>query len=1023
MRLSEFATNHIKAILFVTVVLCVIGAGMIFSFPVSILPDVTFPRLVIIAEAGDRPIRLVEAGISRPLEEAIATVPGVSRMRSKIQRGAAEISVDFAWKTDILLALQQVNTRINEVRTTLPPETVLSVERMNPTVFPIFGLSLQSKTLSQSELWSLANYTLRPQLTRVPGVARIVVQGGSIPEIAVDVDPHKLAAFGLALPDVEQALTQTNVIRATGRLDFRFQQYQALVSGETVNADALKSVVVAQRGGTPILLEQIADVRPATEDRTTVVTADGRESVLLNIIRQPDANTIAVVSAIKTEVETLKKTLPPGTEVGVFYDQSILINEAVNSVRDAVLIGAGLAVLVLLLFLRDFRATIVTAAIIPATVLITFLLMRLAGMTLNLMTLGALAVGIGLVIDDAIVVVENVFRHLSQGIGREEAVRLAAQEIAAPMVSSTLTTVVVFLPLVLLSGVAGAFFTALAVTLTIAVMVSLILALLVSPSLCAAFLKVRGEHRDPLFDRVLRGYDSALRFALRRQWLLPVAVVILAGLTLLMTTRLETGFMPTMDEGAFVLDYWTPPGTSLTESDRLLRIVENILKETPEIGAYSRRTGTELGFAVTEPNRGDFAVMLKPQRSRSIEAIMDEVRDKIHEQVPGLDVDFIQVLQDLIGDLAGAPAPVEIKLFGPNQAQLDELAASVGGKLEKIAGIVDVQTGVIETGPDLVFHVDTVRAGRLGLTPDAVATQVNSALFGNIVTQILQGERTIGVRVRLPAAYRSDPTALLSLPIRITTANSGFTVPLSSLGTFENVPGISELNRENQRRVVTVDGGLSGRDLGSAMRDVSALMSKETLPPGVTYELAGQYKSQSESFQNLLLVLGLAIVLVFAVMLFQFGSFTAPLVILLIMPLSLFGVSFGLWVTGTPLNVSSFMGAVMLVGIVVKNGILLLDQAQAGERAGMALEDAVIHAGEVRLRPILMTTLTAILGLVPLALGLGAGAEMQKPLAIAVIGGLAFSTLFTLLFAPLLYVLLRSWQRKALPNPAPQTIV
>ena len=1012
MSLSEFATRNLKAILFVTVALCLVGVALLLRFPVAILPDITFPRIVILADAGDRPIRSVEAGVTRPLEEAVATVPNVQKIRSQIERGATSMSIDFGWGTDMATALQLVNTKVAEARSSLPPDTKITAERMNPTVFPVYGISLHSRKLSQSQLWTLANYALKPELSRVPGVARIVVQGGAAPEIAVDVDPQKLAAYKLSLPDVEQAMTQTNVIRAVGRFDRQFQQYEAIVSGETTTIDLLGATVVSQKNALPITLRQIATIRNSAQDRTTVVTADGEESVLLNVVRQPDGNTIAVAQGVQDVLKRLKPTLPAGTEIGAFYNQAILVNDAVSSVRDAVLLGAALSVVVLMLFLGNLRATFVTALIIPATVLITFLLMRLAGLSLNLMTLGALAVGIGLVIDDAIVVVENVFRHLAGGVNPGDAVALAAKEISAPMISSTLTTVVVFLPLVLVTGVAGAFFTALAITLVIALMVSLALALFVSPSLCAAFLKVRvgaSEH-GPLFARLIKFYDRILRFALRGGLALPViASLLIVGVTVFFGLKLKTGLMPEMDEGAFILDYTTPTGTSLAESDRLLQKIETILYETPEVAAYSRRTGTELGFAITEPNRGDFAVMLKENRKRRIDDVIAEVRGKIHDDVAGVDVDFSQVLQDLIGDLEGAPKPVEIKLFGDDAAQINALAAKIGDKLGKIKGVVDMKTGVIETGPELVAQVDPIRAGRMGLTPDAVATQINAAMFGDIVTQVLQNGRQVGVRVRYPAPFRSDKAAMMALPIR---TPGGANLPLSALAEISEVPGAGEVNRENQRRMVAVSARLEGLDLGTGMKQVQAMMKTVELPPGVTVQMGGQFEPQQQTFQNFLVVLAIAIVLVYAVMMFQFGSFTAPTVILLVMPLSLFGVVASLYATDTALNVSSFMGAIMLVGIVVKNGILLLDQAQQGERSGMDTNAAIIHAGEVRLRPILMTTLTAILGLVPLALGLGAGAEMQQPLAIAVIGGLSFSTIFTLLFAPLLYAAFRRKQTK-----------
>lgn len=1015
MNLSRFVSQNLKAILFVTIALCIIGVGVVGSFPVAILPEVTFPRLVVIANAGERPIRMTEVALTRPIEQAIATVPGVIRIRSKTQRGDTEISVDFAWGTDMLTALELVNTQINQIRSSLPPETDVEVERMNPTVFPILGLSLQSKNLSQAQLWTLATYTLRPALSRVPGVALVEVQGGRIPEIAVDISPQRLMAYHLSLPEVEQAIANTNIFKSVGLLNRQFQQYQAIVSAEATDTDQLGRVVVAQRQGVPILLRQIAHIYPSVQDRTTIVTANGAESVLINIVRQPGANTVTVVHDVEQALQQLKPTLPPATQLHVFYDQSLLIKEAVGSVRDAVVIGSILAVVVLMLFLGNLRATLVTAVIIPATVLITFLLMRLSGLTLNLMTLGALAVGIGLVIDDAIVVVENVFRHLTEGATRFDSIRLASSEIALPMISSTLTTVVVFLPLVLLQGVAGAFFTALAVTLTIALMVSLALALFVSPSLCAAFLKVRPgtpEH-GRLFEKLIAVYKKGLQFCVRHPRWLAVAAGVLVVATIFFATHLGSDFMPSIDEGAFVLDYRTPPGTSLEETNRLLMQIEHILETTPEVKSFSRRTGTELGFAITEPNRGDFAVMLHLHRHRSIDEVIADVRDRIERQVPGVNIDFSQVLQDLIGDLSGAPAPIEVKLFGEDQNQLDGVARSVADKLAKIPGVVDVQNGVIEMGPELTVRVDPVKAGAVGLTPEDVANQVNAAMFGDVATQILQGERQIGVRVRLPQAYRSDKSAIEMLPIH---TPDGYNVPLATLGFTQRVAGTVEITHENQRRMVSIEARLSGRDLGSVMKDVQALMRRTPLPAGITYELGGQYQSQQQSFRNLLEVLVLAVVLVYAVMLFQFGSFTSPTVLLLIMPLALFGVSFGLWATGTTLNVSSFMGAIMLVGIVVKNGILLLDQAQRAEREGLTPEEAVAQAGVIRIRPILMTTLTALLGLVPLAFGIGAGAQMQQPLAIAVIGGLSFSTIFTLVFAPTLYVVFRRYQLRLQAN-------
>lgn len=1010
MNVTAWAIRNLKPILFITAVLCAAGAFIYSTFPVSILPDVTFPRVVIIAEAGDRPTKTVEVTMARPIEEAVATAPNVQRIRAKTKPGSTEISVDFTPGTDIVLAEQMINAKVNEVRPQLPADATTEVERMNATVFPVLGLTLKSKTLTPTELWNLATYNLKPRLTRVPGVSRLIVQGGRPPEIAVELKVGAMAELGLAPTDVVNALASGNVIRSIGVVDRQYQRFRVSVDGEAHSVDDVRVIVVGQKNGAPIRLSQVAEVRSTGQDRTTIVSANGAESVLINVIRQPTANTVSMIEGVRAEIERLKPSLPKDVEIATFYDQSILIREAIGSVREAVLIGSALSVLILLMFLRDLRATLVTAAIIPVTLLIAFVLMRMSGMTLNLMTLGALAVGIGLVIDDAIVVVEAVFHNYPTTPTIADAVRAASSQIAAPMISSTLTTVVVFVPLVFLSGVSGAFFSALAVTLTIALMVSLGLALAVSPSLCAAFLRHSSDHGHGRFVLAgVRGYQSLLKGCLQRKWIVFPVIAAIVGGTYAIQSGLKTGFMPAMDEGAFVLDYWTPPGTSLDESDRLLKKIDAILMEVPEVDKFSRRTGTELGFAITESNRGDYAVTLKSKRKRGIEEIMDDVRGDIQSTIPGVDVEFVQVLQDLINDLAGSPNPIEVKLFGENKAASEKIAAELVEKMNKINGLVDVKSESAESGPEVRFEVDPGEAGRRGMTSDAIAAQASASLIGTVATQILQGDRQIPVRVRLPERARLDLPTIERIGIQTPVGR----VPLGQLAHARLVPGTTQSNREDQRRVVSVVAGLKqDLDLGTAVARVRKILAETKLPPGVTAVIAGQYKSQQDSFVNLAVVLGAAVLLVFTVMLFQFRSFVAPGVILLLMPLSLFGAVACLYWTKTALNVSSFMGVIMLAGIVVKNGILLLDRAQHAIESGATPDEAILEAGAVRLRPILMTTATAILGLAPLALGLGAGAEMQKPLAIVVVGGLTFSTVLTLVIGPVLYAGLMNRRRR-----------
>lgn len=1000
MKLTEWAIKNARPVFFLAAVLCIVGAFLYSTFPVSILPDVAFPRVVIVADSGDRPAKSVEVSVTRPIEEALATLPGVSRVRSTTERGSAEISVDFAAGTDIVAAESQVNAKVGALRTGFPPDTTTEVQRMNPTVFPVVGLTVNSKSLTPTELWSLANYTLRPRLSRVPGVGRVIVQGGSTPEMEVAVRPAALAATGLSLDDVVQAITNANSVRTVGRIDRQFQQFAVTINGETSTPEEIGAITIAQKGGTPVRVRQVADVRNSVADRTTVVSANGSESVLINLVRQPSANTVAMAEAVRQELAAMKKELPSDVRIGTFYDQSILVADAVGGVRDAVGIGAILSVVVLMLFLGNLRATLVTAAIIPITLLITFVFMRLAGLTLNLMTLGALAVGIGLVIDDAIVVVEAVFQTLGESKTVPEAVQKASSLIAAPMVSSTLTTVVVFLPLSFLEGVSGAFFSALAVTLSIALIVSLALALCVSPTLCAVFLRrdsAKGEGH--LFHMVLGGYTKTLRGLLKHKWVVVPIIAATVAATGFFATKLDTGFMPSMDEGAFVLDYQSPPGTSLAESDRLLKQVDKILLATPDIATFSRRTGTELGFAITEPNRGDYAVMLKEHGRRPIEDVIADVRAKVENLGPGLDTEFIQVLQDLIGDLAGSSSPIEVKLFGEDKTQIETVATDLADRLGKVPGLADVQSGIIEAGPEIQLNLDPGLVGRLGMTTDTVASQAQAAMLGTVATQVLVGDRQVPVRVRLPEGDRSSLETIQNLMIQTPSGR----VRLKDLGQVKLVSGASQSSRQDQRRLLNVTAGLEGIDLGTAIVRVRKALAETPLLPGVTAEIAGQFQSQQDSFHNLEVVLASSVLLVFMVMLFQFRSFRAPITILILMPLALLGAVVALYFTHTALNVSSFMGVVMLAGIVVKNGILLLDRAQHAIENGNDIATAVVEAGEHRLRPILMTTLTAILGLLPLAFGIGAGAEMQKPLAVAVVGGLAFSTFLTLLLGPVLY--------------------
>lgn len=1057
MNIARFADRHHKATYLVVALLCVAGLYSVFQLPSSIYPEVEFPRIIVVAEGGQLEPRNMVVAVARPLEDAVSALQGVqiARVTSRTVRGSSEVSVQFTPNTDMQLALQLVQAKVGEVQASLPAGLELDVERLTPSVFPIISYNLTGAP--PAVLRDLATYAIRPRLARLSGVAQVRVEGGDVREIEVLVRPEQLAANHLTIGQIEDAIGQTSAVASVGRVSRNYQQYNVLATGEALSLDDIRRIVVStpssavgagrpEDGGAdraPIRVGDVAEVKYGAEDRTNVFTGSGVPAAIVSVTRQIGGNTIAIADEVDNAMAALRPQLPRGVKVERVYNQAALVRASIANVRDAILIGGLLAVVVLLAFLGHVRITIIAATTIPLTVVITFFFMSLFGQTFNLMSLGGIAVAIGLVIDDAVVVVENIERHLRRRTaeGRRAAIYGSVGELTAAVVGSTLTTVVVFLPLVLLEGVVGQFFAALSVALTVSVLVSLVLALTLIPLLADRFLPAGGANlvetpseRDDsriepedeagamteaggrLARRIQRSlavveqrYASALDWAFVHRGVALAATLAAVLVGAFAYTRLETGFLPEMDEGGFVLDYRLPPGTSLAETNQVVSQMEDILRGTPEVAAYSRRTGSQLGFFATAQNEGDILVRLQDERSRDSEEVIDDVRRQIEGSLPAAHVEFVELLQDIIDDLAGSPRPVEIKLFGNDLQVLQRTAAELGERIEKIPGIVELYNGVSTGSPELIARIDAARAGRAGLTVQGISNQLNSALVGRRVTQLREGDRLTGVRVRLPDETRFDFAKINNVPI---TTPGGVTQPLSAFADIEREAGQSELVRQDQRQMVALTAGLSGRGLGSVSADVQALLKRTRLPPGVTFELGGQYESQQTAFRGLLIVFGLAIALVLIVLVIQFRSYTEPLVILCAAPLSLVGAILALWATRTPLNISSFMGLIMLIGLVVKNGIILLDYAgKLRDERELPLEAALREAGRVRLRPILMTTLCTIFGLLPLAIGFGTGAEMQRPLAIAVIGGLTLSTMITLLVVPTVSLQLAEWRR------------
>jgi CzcA family heavy metal efflux pump len=1011
---------------FVYLVVALLSAGGIYAalrLPSAIYPELAFPRVLIVAQGSSLGARQMLFSVTRPIEEAVSIVQGVTLVRSRTIRGATEISITFADKTDMIYALQQVQARTNQVRTSLPSELDIEVERMTPSLFPILSYNLEGG--DPATLYDIALYQLKPLISRVPGVGRVDVQGSDVREIEVIADPARLAAQRLTYDDLAAAIKDATGVSAVGRLPQDYKQYLIVAAQEAQTPEAIGAIVVAHG----LRVRDLATVTLGTEDHVRIIAGDGKPAALLNITRQPGGNTLAIVDSVASLAAIASKTLPPGVRLKPVYDQGALVRDAIASVRDAMIIGAILAVIILLLFLHHARITAISASSIPLTLAISVFAMYLIGQTFNLMTLGAMAIAIGLVIDDSVVITENIVRHLRLNPNRHEAIREAVHELIWPVTTSTLTTVVVFLPLRLLKGVVGQFFAALSITLTIAVLVSLFLALTIIPLMADQFLRkedteaemdeaqanANTQGKGGILSRISRGldtlsvrYERSLDRVLHhtRRMLAAAAILLVAGV--IAQRFVGTGFLPEMDEGAFVLDYFTPGGTALAETDRQIHIVERILAETPEIDGTSRRTGAELGLFATEQNTGDIVARLKPrnQRSRSIFEVIDDVRVKVETALPRLRIEFVQILSDVINDLAGSARPVEIKLYGPDLNKLEAYAERLEPKIAGIQGIEDLYNGVSEPSAELDMHINEAEANRVGLTPQKIADAAMGALLGSPAGEIHLEDRSIAVRVRAPDTVRFNRLQLNALPI--VSSQTGAPVPLGTLATFQPVETRAELLRENQQQMIAMTADVSGRSLGSVMNDVKAALAGNAPPAGIRMELGGQYASQQDAFRGLLLVLALAAASVVAIMVLQFQSFVEAFIVLLAAPLSFVGAIGLLLLTGTPLNVSSFMGLILLVGLVVKNGIILLDFTRHRMLADdLPLEKAITEAARVRLRPILMTTLCTLFGLLPLALGLGAGSELQKPLALAVIGGLTLSTPITLFVVPTLLVAIR----------------
>ena len=981
----------------------VLGVILAGTIPSAIFPEITFRRATILADSGDLPAEQMLAAVTRPLEEAAYSVVGVTLVRSTTTRGSAEIDVTFGEDADPQISFQTLSAAVAHTRTQLPNDTAVDAALLTTGTFPIVDLSLSSKLRSLPELTDIVNYDLVPSLHRIDGTYRVGVIGGKYREFVVRLDPARMLQHDMSPGDVVAGLAKNNVIASAGRMNESHRMLLTVVTTDLHQAGQIAAVPLSATGGQPVRVSDVGSVELGIQEDYIRAASENGAAVLVGISRRPGGSTVQIAAAARQMLAEFRQRYPD-VQFSVSYDQSELVAESFNSVRDAIVLGLVLAVLVVLVFTMSPLSALVAGIVVPCTVAITFIVMKVAGLTFNMMTLGGLAAGIGLFIDDAIVMIEAIHRELAAGQSTGTAVAEALKNLRRPLFASTMTVIVVFGPLVFISGVTGVFFRSLAATLSGGLAISLMLAIYFTPAMELAIARFRGRAREA--GRIYRGVQTAFLTALRPVIRIP-ALAILGAIASMFVAyfvykSIGTDYLPPLDEGAFILDYLTPPQSTLPDTTALLDSIQSVLKTTPEVVAFSRRTGTQLGFFLTESNRGDISVRLKADRKREIDAVVDSIRDRILNSVPGVSIEFSQVLQDLIGDLSGVPEPIEVKVFGPDQKTIEATARQVANRMRSIHGLVDVFDGIVLSIPEQAVVVDNTSAAHYGLSADDIRAALNSVIQGTIATNVLSGDRLVGVRVRYPDAFHEDLGTLSEVILK---SSSNARVPLASVTKINFLGETSEIARERQRPVVHVTARLEAIDLGTAVNEVKQSLARMPLAAGVSLEYGGLYAQQQQAFRELALVLVAGTIMMFLILVWEFARL-APAIACLVAAMSCLAGSFiSLAVTGMTLNISSFMGIIMVAGITAKNGILLLDHAEREVGAGAQPGAALFDAATVRLRPIIMTTLATAAGLFPLALGFGAGAKVQQPLAIAVIGGLAFAMILSTPLAGGIYLM------------------
>ena len=988
------------------------GAWSYTDMSTSLFPEVQFPRITIIADAGQQPIDRMMVSVTKPLESAVKKVEGATLVKSSTGRGSCVIDIFFRWGSDVYELKNRVESRINEIKGFLPDGTVISTEVMTQSLFPVYGFTLESDTHSRIAMRDAANLIVRPMFSQVDGISNVVVRGGKAKEYVVKPDAARMTALGITPAQVKAAFGRTNFVEGNGNAAGHGRLYLALTDTRLDDAGDIADVIITHNGKRPIRVRDIAQVQVQEQQEFLKINADGKDAVLIDLVKQPETDLVQFARDVEAKASEIRQQLPQGYELKPYYNQGAFVSESIHGVLRTILEGLLLALAVMVLFLRSWRSSLVVMLTIPVTIAFSVLLCHLTGININVMSLGAMAASVGLVIDDAVVIIEQIYReHEEQpSLGRFDIVRHAIRALFPAMVASSLSTIVIHFPFGLMSGLAGSFFKELSDTMQLTLAASFLVTWLLLPVLHLAIgYKPRkgpeAQSAQQLEEKALKKVHTLTR--LYRHPAAALAIVAVLGFGgWYASSHLSSGLLPDLDEGTIVLDYHSPAGTDIEETDRLCRRMERIIMSHPDVQTYSRRTALGMSFKTRPSNFGDYLIQLKPGRKHSTPQVISDLRRQIGAEVPLMSIDFGQRISDLLGDLMSTPKPVEVKIFGNDYAVLQRTAAKVEAVMRRVTGITDIDNGLVPAGASISFSPDEERLALLGVTMADFAEQLTAqtggiplsqantaepnaaqaSMTGGLQTGSVQdGEQMRRILLRFNDFKDMSPELLGQCPIFLP---DGKTIPLASVCAIKTIPGEIEQRRENLKSDITLTARLEGRDLGSAMADLQrAITADIALPPGYSIEYGGAYAEQQQSFAELAMVLSLAVLLVLAVLMFLFRRWLVSMAVLLVSCLGIGGCLIALWATGVPLNISSYTGIIMVVGIIAENAIFTVWQYRANRRRGGSVAEAVDYAIALRIRPKLMTAIAAVLALMPLALGLGIGAQMQQPLAVAVIGG------------------------------------